>query len=208
MVRRMADVEYRDEQHRDRCAPHVKPVNELVDRLRDPAGRGWVPYVAPAHGGIDAWILSILRDPGPATQEGVGSGFLCIENDDPTAEQQCTAFADVGVTAADIAPWNAYPWYINRKPSAAERAAGVDPLAQLLALLPRVTVVLLQGRDAADTWRRLRRTRPEMVPGRDVEVIETYHPGRQALWSPDPAERERRREVRGNAYRQAAARRP
>jgi hypothetical protein len=148
------------------------------------------------------------RDPGPATQQGVGSGFLCIENDDPTAEQQCIAFAEVGVTAADITPWNSYPWYINRKPFAAERLAGVAPLAELLALLPKLAVVLLQGGDAADTWRRLQRTRPDALPGQHVEVIETYHPGRQALWSPDPAERERRRHHRRAAYKQAAALRP
>ncbi|GAA4243232.1 hypothetical protein GCM10022255_001420 [Dactylosporangium darangshiense] len=51
---------------------------------------------------MDAWVVSILRDPGPATHEGTGSGFLCMENDDPTAEQQCLAFAEVGVTPSDI----------------------------------------------------------------------------------------------------------
>ncbi len=204
----MSDAEFQSRQYQHRYDAHVKPINELVDRLRDPHGRGWVPYVAPVHGGVDAWILSILRDPGPATQEGVGSGFLCIENADPTAEQQCVAFANVGVTASDVVPWNAYPWYVNRKLTAAERQAGVSPLAQLLALLPRVTVVLLQGRDAADTWRRFERDLPTALRDREIEVIATYHPGRQALWARDPAERERRRQARNAAYLRAAARRP
>jgi hypothetical protein len=73
LVRRMSDVEFRLRQYQRRYDPHVKPINELVDRLRDPQGRGWVPYIAPVHGGVDSWILSILRDPGPATQDGVGS---------------------------------------------------------------------------------------------------------------------------------------
>jgi hypothetical protein len=31
-------------------------------------------------------VLSVLRDPGPKIQDTIGSGFLCLENDDPTAE--------------------------------------------------------------------------------------------------------------------------
>src|SRR5215211_5814233 len=88
MVRRMRDPGFRLEQERGRYAPHVRPVNELVDELRCRHGRGWMPYVAPWHGGVLARVLSVLRDPGPKTQDGVGSGFLCIENDDPTAELQ------------------------------------------------------------------------------------------------------------------------
>jgi hypothetical protein len=58
MVRRMADPEFRAEQDRDRYAPHVRPVNELVDDLRDQDGRGWMPHVAPLHGGVTARVLS------------------------------------------------------------------------------------------------------------------------------------------------------
>ncbi len=86
MVRRMADRDYRAAQDENRYAPHVRPVNELVDELQDLDGRGWLPYVAPAHGGVEATVLSVLRDPGPKAQAGVGTGFLCIENDDPSAE--------------------------------------------------------------------------------------------------------------------------
>jgi hypothetical protein len=37
--------------------PHVAPVNALADELR-----GWVPYVAPLYGGVEARMLSVLRD--------------------------------------------------------------------------------------------------------------------------------------------------
>jgi hypothetical protein len=47
MVRRMADQAFRIEQEHARYASHVRPINEMVDGLRDPAGRGWMPYVAP-----------------------------------------------------------------------------------------------------------------------------------------------------------------
>lgn len=142
----MAQADFREMQERDRYAPHVRSVNELVDRLRDPGGRGWMPHVAPHHGGVEARVLSVLRDPGPGAGEA-GSGFLCIENNDPTAECQAIAFALAGIGAFDVTPWNAYPWYINRAPKAAELDAGVEPLLELLDLMPSPRVVLLQGRE-------------------------------------------------------------
>src|SRR5437868_12878523 len=111
----MTEPVFRDEQGAARFAEHVRPVNELIDDLRRTSGRGWLPYVAPVHGGARAQLLFILRDPGAITREGCGSGYLCMENDDPTAEQQARAFAEVGITIADTTPWNAYPWYINRR---------------------------------------------------------------------------------------------
>jgi hypothetical protein len=196
----MADERFRLEQERARYAPHVRAINEMVDRLRDQDGRGWMPHVAPWHGGVHARVLSVLRDPGPKAQDGLGSGFLCVENDDPTAELQCRSFIDVGIDARDVTPWNAYPWYINRAPNASERQAGVDPLLRLLQLLPQLKVVLLQGRDAQDTWRRLTKQCPEKIEQRQFQLVRTYHPGRQALWSRDPAVREARAQDRVQAY--------
>ncbi|WP_121191619.1 uracil-DNA glycosylase [Motilibacter peucedani] len=205
----MARAEFRQAQERDRYAPHVRPVNELVDRLRDRDGRGWMPHVAPWHGGVEARVLSVLRDPGRATQDGVGSGFLCIENDDPTAERQALAFAQAGIEPRDVTPWNAYPWFKESQtpPTGAELNAGVDPLLELLDLMPHVQVVLLQGKEAQSSWSRAVRRRPSL---RDVArsgaltVIPTYHPARGALRHPDPEERERRQTHRDEAYRAAA----
>ena len=71
--------------------PHVAPINALVDDLRQ-WGRGWVPYVAPIYGGVNAQMLSVLRDPGPMTDSaGKGSGFLCLENDDAAASAPSAA---------------------------------------------------------------------------------------------------------------------
>ena len=199
---RMADPAYRAEQEAGVYAPHVRPINELVDQLRDQDGRGWVPYVAPMHGGTRARVLSILRDPGPATQADSGSGFLCIENDDETALRQRNAFSANGIQARDITPWNAYPWYINRKPLAGERDAGAHVLAQLVPLMPDLRVVLLQGNEAHDCWDRLARRTPRLKPPGAVEIVRTYHPGKQALFHRDPIERARR-----SAHRDAAIRR-
>lgn len=83
----MRDPRFREAQTGGIRLPHVAPINDLVDDLRT-EGRGWVPYVAPMYGGVDAEMLSVFRDPGPMTNDlsGRGSGFLCLENDDPAAE--------------------------------------------------------------------------------------------------------------------------
>lgn len=202
MPRRMSDLAFRDAQEADRYAAHVRPVNELVDSLRDES-RGWMPHVAPLHGGVNARVLSVLRDPGPATQAGSGSGFLCIENDDPTAARQLAMFTEVGVSPADITPWNAYPWYINAAPKAAQLDAGVDPLVALLDLMTELRAVFLQGNEARSSWARLTKRYPDRARRPD-SVIATFHPGRQALFHPDPDVRAARAEHRAAAYRELA----
>jgi hypothetical protein len=175
----MRDPEFKRSQEEGIWLPHVAPINSFVDELRD-RGRGWVPYVAPIYGGIEAKMLSVLRDPGPMTDAAQnGSGFLCLENDDPAAELFATLLAGAGLTPTKMIPWNAYPWYINRKPNAAELKAGLKPLLQLLELLPRLRVVMLNGGDAQYLWRKLVATRPS-VAAQYVE-LRTYHTSRQAF---------------------------
>jgi len=205
MARRMRDELFQERERSHRLDPHIAPVNEFVAALRNSEENRYVPDVAPMHGGIDATVLSVLRDPGPKTQAVRGSGFLCIENDDPTAERQCELFEEYGIPPRSVLPWNAYPWYINRAPRAAERDAGAVVLGDLIDLLPRLRVVLLQGNDAADVWRRLLKRRPALSQERGIEVVESIHPGRQALWTPDPVEREARLAKQRHAFERVAA---
>jgi len=178
--RRMRDPEFRQQQIDGLRAPHVAPVNALVDELIDPSGRGWVPYVAPVYGGVHASVLNIHRDPGPKTHlPHGGSGFLCPENDDASAERFATLLDGAGIAVSETLSWNAYPWYINRSPRAAELEAGVEPLRRLLGLLPRLRVVMLHGGSARDGWRRLERRHPDLVSG--LEVVPTYHTSNQAF---------------------------
>jgi hypothetical protein len=53
-----------------------------------------------------------------------GSGFLCPENDDATAERFATQLDDAGMAVSAILAWNAFPWYINRSPRAASWRPG------------------------------------------------------------------------------------
>ena len=188
----MANKAFQQEQRDQHMAPHIAPINQYVATLQDPAQGLWLPEVAPMHAGTDARVISVLRDPGPKTQDGTGSGFLCIENDDPTAERQIELFEQHGISTRWVLPWNAYPWYINRSPRAAEREIGAAVLLKLLDLAPRCRAVLLQGNEAADVWRRALKLKPGFERDRGIEAVVSIHPGRQALWTPDPAERQRR----------------
>jgi len=196
----MRDPQFRQQQADDLRAPHVAPVNALVDELINPAGRGWVPYVAPLYGGVNSRVLNIHRDPGPKThsQHG-GSGFLCTENDDASAERFATLLDSAGIAVSETLSWNAYPWYINRSPRAAELEAGVEPLRQLLGLLARLRVVMLHGGSARDGWRRLARRHPGLVLR--LEVVPTYHNSNQAFIGPPEV-----RAARMTALREAFAR--
>lgn len=203
MARRMADSKFRDEQHRQRYDKHIAPINRYVDRLRK-SSRAWAPYVAPMYGGVNAKLLSILRDPGPKTQADVGSGFLCMENDDATAEAISELFATARIDAEEIVPWNVYPWYINRAPRTDELQKGVEPLKRIIDLLPKLRVVMLHGVSARAGWRRLIRAFPKLVASRNLHVIETYHTSRQAFWHRDPAVRQARRQHLKRAFSDAS----
>jgi hypothetical protein len=204
MPRQMADPAFRAVQTATAfTAAHVAPINTFVDRLRDRDGRGWAPYVPPHHGGIDARVVSILRDPGPATQLGIGSGFLSTENDDPTAERMARLFDRFGIASRVVLPWNAYPWYINAAPNAAQSQAGAVALLELLELTHDIEAVLLQGRDAQRAWQRACALDRDLASR--YSVHSTIHPGRQALFHPDPEERRRRIDDQENTFELVAA---
>lgn len=199
----MGEAKFRLSQNADIYAPHVESINRYVDELRQ-SERGWAPYVAPLHGGSNARVLSILRDPGPATQEGTGSGLLCIENDDPSAALQCALLEHAGLVAADLTPWNAYPWYINRSPKTTELEAGLPTILRMMELMPDVRVVLLQGSEAKRSWKMLNRHHSREIVDRQLVAVETYHPSRQALFTPDPIEQKRRAARRFEAFEEVA----
>lgn len=156
------------------------------------------------HGGIEARLLSVLRDPGPMTQDDGGSGFLCMKNADATAEAISALLAAVEIDARDIVPWNAYPWYINRAPDRTELESGVEPLKDIIGLMPDLQVVMLHGGHAKDGWKRLIRRYPNLVAQRKLRVIATYHTSRQAFWHADLAVREARKEHLRASFQEAA----
>jgi hypothetical protein len=122
----MRDPEFRRSQENGLRLPHVAPINALVDALRG-EGRGWVPYIAPVCSGVEARMLSILQDHGSMTDSAQrGGGFLCLENDDATAERFATVLIDAGLGAEDMVPGNAFPIQpVQRRISVGRLAAGM-----------------------------------------------------------------------------------
>jgi hypothetical protein len=129
--------------------------------------------------------------------------MLCTENDDQTAERLSSLIEESGLRARDILPWNAYPWYINRKPLAFEIGEASGPLLKVIQLLPSLEVIMLQGADAGRAWRRALATQPKLRE-KNLTVIQTYHPSNQALWSKVEGERERRSQHRIDSWLEAA----
>ncbi|UCZ59690.1 MULTISPECIES: uracil-DNA glycosylase [Mycolicibacterium] len=197
----MKDPAFQREQMESRYLAHVEPINRLVDELRTEAD--WMPYVAPIYGGVHARVLAILRDPGPKTQDGTGSGMLCVENDDPSAERYHDLLVGAGIAVDDLVAWNAYPWYINSKPDKAQLERALPVLHRLIRVCPRLEVVMVHGGDAHRAWRMFRERYPQDVRG--LRVVETYHTSRQALRHEDPAVRQAREDKLAADFAEVAA---
>lgn len=201
-ARRLADNTYRDEQLAARYEGPIAPFNHLVDRLTEETGEP-IPHLAPIYGGTEARVLSLFRDPGPKTRSGQqSSGLLSLENDDQAAERYLEFFRTSGLRIGDLITWNAYPWYTSRKPSTADIDRGIAPLEQVIALLPKLKVVLAHGLDAQAAWRRFERQHPEVAS--KLVVIPTYHTSKQALFTQDEAVRAQREDKLRSDFAKAA----
>lgn len=134
--------------------PHIEPLTAFVEALRT-RGDAEHPWFDPADGGVKASILFLLEKPGPMTVpkgKGLrqGSGFMSRDNDDPTAEASFRFYQEAGVDRRYSIVWNVIPgWNGTIKVNGAELRAGVDDLAALLQLLPKLRTIVLVGRRAA-----------------------------------------------------------
>jgi hypothetical protein len=201
----MRDAAYRDGQWAQRYTGRVAAINRFIDELGAGHEAGHPPYVPPICGGVDGLLLSVSRDPGPKAGGIKGSGFLSVENDDPSAERMGQFLRNAGIEYGYVLPWNAYPWYINNDPTAEQLSAGVEPLRKLIGLMPRLRAVTLHGAAAARGWKLFLRQHHSLVERRGIVWLETYHTSRQALQTPDPVERELREASIRNAFSLAAA---
>jgi hypothetical protein len=121
-----------------------------------------------------------------------GSGFLSIENDDPSAERMGQFLDEAGIDYAEVVPWNAYPWYINSDPTTDKLQVGAESLRDLISLMPRLRVVLVHGLAAGKGWKLFLRENLGLIERRGIVWLSTYHTSRQALQTPDRVERELR----------------
>jgi hypothetical protein len=197
----MSEPVFQSAQMDSRYLSHVAPINHMVDELR--TGGDWLPYVAPTYGGVNARMLAILRDPGPKTRDEGGSGMLSVDNDDPTAQRYLSFLTSAGIPLGELLAWNAYPWYINDKPTAGQLTRALPVLHRLIAMCPQLQVVMVHGGDAHKAWRMFSQSYPQTTQG--LHVIETYHTSRQALQHPDPLVRQGRDDKLRADFAQAAA---
>lgn len=156
---------------------HVAPLNAWVRRLRKQLGPdAIIPWFDPHDGGCEAQILWLLEAPGPkATRERGGSGFISCNNNDATARNTWETRVEGGVSRELVVHWNIIPYYIGTKTRIRagnnNDIAAVGPLLmELLALLPRIRVVILGGAKASKGWQEYG---PQDV---GLHIIECPHP--------------------------------
>jgi len=128
--------------------PHIKPISDLVRRLRRETGTN-VPFVDPRCGGTGSLVLFLLQDPGSGAKV---SEFLSLENPDPTAANGIRFIGEAGMTYDRIAFWNIVPWP-DGPLDRTEIERGGRVLAELLDLLPNLRSLILAGNKAQNGFR-------------------------------------------------------
>lgn len=153
-------------------APHVRPLRALAGTIAAERGAA-VPDPDPLDGGVEARLLLLLETPGPSIGR---TGFVSRDNATGTAANLFRFLREAGIARRDTLIWNAVPWVIhapgalNRSPRRAEAAAAASYFAPLLALLPRLAVVVAAGRFAQAAAAPLAALRP------DLPVVPIPHP--------------------------------
>jgi uracil-DNA glycosylase len=145
---------------------HVAPLTSFVSALREEVGSlGQVPDFDPLDGGINAECLFLLEAPGA---KAVASGFISRNNPDETAKNFFELNAEAGIGRSKTVTWNIVPWYIGnetriRAASSNDIAQGLPSFERLLALLPKLRIVVLVGRKAERAKSVIERIRPDLV---------------------------------------------
>ena len=150
--RSMRDPAVRERRRAMLGLPHVAPLTALANNLRQrPLVE--VPDFDPLDGGTEATMLFLFEKPGPMTATGgtkVGSGFISRDNDDQTAEATFNFMNQAGIPRKRTVTWNVVPWWNGeRKITGSELRDGVERVRDLIALLPRLRVVVLVGKKSA-----------------------------------------------------------
>lgn len=171
-------------------APGAQPLrtyrDELVARRVAKTGEPvYVPDFDPVDAVETTRILFVLEAPGPMTNASTkrpGSGFISVDNNDATAANVWAARDEAGLHTGCLS-WNIVPWYLGEastKPNTEDLREGALELARLVASLPNLQVVVLQGAFAQRGW--LSHTSKAL--DRPLHVAGTWHPSPLALTSP------------------------
>jgi hypothetical protein len=63
--RELSGQAFLDWQLEHRYDAHVAPLNLWIDERNEASAPEWLPFISPIHGGVNARIITLLRDPGP-----------------------------------------------------------------------------------------------------------------------------------------------
>ncbi|OTA17427.1 hypothetical protein Xbed_03334 [Xenorhabdus beddingii] len=150
--------------------PHIEQLTKYVEGLKIKYPDWQFPYFDPHDGGQRADILFLLEKPGPKTSpERGGSGFISRDNNDATAEAIFNFTNAAGIPRKRTVLWNTIPgWNGTIKMTSAENKAGLSELANLLALLPNLSTVVLVGRKAEKAF--------PLLEQKPVKIIVSAHP--------------------------------
>lgn len=149
----------------------MRPLAEFVQALRAQHGPAYsIPDFDPCDGGTQARALFLLEAPGP---RACASGFVSRNNPDQTAGNLCQLMDNAGIARKDTLLWNIVPWYVGtssriRPVIPQDITEAQEALQTLLALLPRLALIVLVGRKAQSA-------RPFLQTLTPAPIMETYH---------------------------------
>lgn len=161
----------------------VQPLRQWAANLKVRPETAYLPDFDPAEAGAEARVLIVAEAPGPKTNPlNNGSGFISVDNDDPSAEDLWRLRNEAGLHYG-VLLWNIVPWYLGTaavKPTRDDLERGAAALRGLLEELPDLQVVLLTGLPAQTGWdKHLSGYRTG-----DITVIRTWHFSGLALKQP------------------------
>jgi hypothetical protein len=146
-----------------------------------------VPHFDPADGGTLARLLLLMETPAPGSAR---VRFVSRDNPTGTAANLRRFLTAAGIARADSVIWNTVPWIVhaagapNRALRRPEIAEGLALVASFVELLPRLQVVLLAGRVAAQAETVITQKRPDLL------VLGMPHPSpTHVCTSPDVPQR-------------------
>lgn len=161
---------------------------ELVDQIRKEQGLGCeVPGFDPENGGEQARYLFLLEAPGPTA---VQTGYVSLNNPDPTARNFQRQLRVAGIGKEEIAVWNVVPWYLGderrrkiRGANSTDIRAGRKYLKSLVTAMPGLQSIVLVGGAARKAHVFLSRVTT-------ARILSCHHPSAQALNANPGAEEE------------------
>lgn len=161
--------------------PHVRSLNDLVDRWRSRWPGRPIPWFDPADAGVAASTLLLMEAPGPRTASAGDRGFCSEDNDDGTNAVLRHERESSGLRRCDYVKWNIVPWQLTdaagkwRAPRPGDLEQAAQPLTELLALLPDLALVITVGRAALHGWTRHQTLFAERV----LPVLAVPHPSQR-----------------------------